>query len=229
MNNSSVHSLGGLDGAHVCIPVPVPDPDVFSHDATAIILHLLLDNPDMSFSNRELHRLTGKGLGNVNAAVRALEALDVVTVDRDGRANQVRINSAKVSSPSDRITAIPQVEYHDPVRTIVDLIEDRIGDDAGVVLFGSVARGTADRASDIDLFVIVNDGRMVAQRTAHEIEDDVVSTRFDGDRYEPHIAVETVESAATHDQIRDVLTEGITLRETPLLSALKEEVFSNEP
>lgn len=227
MNGKSVHSVTEFDGVHVCIPVPVPNPDVFSHDATAPILQLLLDNPGTSFTNRELHRMTQKGLGNVNAAVRALEALDVVTVSREGRANQVQINSAKVISPDDRITVIPQEEYHEPVRTIVDRVTDRLDDDAGIILFGSVARGTADRASDIDLFVVVRGDRMESQRVAHEIEDKIASRRFDGDRYEPHIVVETEESAATHDQIRDVLSEGITLRDTAVLSAVKAKVFSN--
>lgn len=227
MNRKSVQSLRDFDGTHVCIPVPVPDPSVFSHNATGVVLHLLIDNPERSFTNRELHRLTGKGLGNVNAAVQALEALKVVTVDRDGRANQVQINSAKVVSPDDRITAIPQDEYHAPVRRVVDLVTERISADAGIVLFGSVARGDADRASDIDLFVVVDEDRMAAQRAAHSIEDDFASERFDGDRYESHIVVETQESAATHDQIQEVLTEGLTLRETPALEAVKEEVFSN--
>lgn len=211
----------------MCIPVPVPDPGVFSHDATADILHLLFDNPDTSFTNRELHRITGKGLGNVNGAVRALESLGIARVDRDGRANQIQINPAAVVSPDDPIAAIPQVEYHDPVRAIVDEIRERIGDDAGVVLFGSVARGDADRASDIDLFVVVEDDRMAAQRVAHAIEDDIASKRFDGDRYEPHIVVETRGSAVTHDRIREALTEGLTLRETPALEATRTEVFSN--
>jgi predicted nucleotidyltransferase len=163
----------------------------------------------------------------VNAAVRSLAALEIVIVDRNGRANQVRINTANVISSEDRITAIPQSEYHEPIRRTVDLVTDRLGTEAGIVLFGSVARGDADRASDIDLFVVVEDDRMSAQRAAHTIEDDLASERFDGDRFEPHIVVETRESAVTHDRIRDLLIEGITLRETPALEAVKEEVFSN--
>ena len=227
MNSKSVQFSGEFNGTHVCIPVPIPDPDVFSHNATGAILHLLIDNPAKSFTNRELHRLTEKGLGNVNAAVRALETLELVTVDRDGRANQVKINPAKIISPADRITAIPQDEYHAPVRRAVECLTDRIGTDAGIVLFGSVARGDADRASDIDLFVVVDDDRMAAQRTAHSIEDEFASERFDGDRYEPHIVVETQESAVTHDQIQAILTEGLTLRETPVLDSVKDEVFAN--
>ncbi|MFQ3295688.1 MAG: putative nucleotidyltransferase [Halobacteriales archaeon] len=227
MNSKTVLTADEPEGIHVCLPVPVPDPGIFNHDSTAGILQLLVDNPDRSFTNRELHRITGKGLGNVNSAVRGLEALDVVTVERDGRSNQVRINASKVVRPQDRITAIPQEEFHEPVRTIVDMVIDRIGDDAGIVLFGSVARGDADRASDVDLFVVVEENRMAAQRAAHAIEDDLASERFGGDRYEPHIVVETEDSATTHDRVRDVLTEGLTLRETPALEAVKEEVLSD--
>ena len=227
MNKETVQNAREVDGTRVCIPIPVPVPEVFNHDATAPILRLLVDNPDTSFTNRELHRVTEKGLGNVNAAVRDLEALEIVRVDRNGRANQVCINSSYVIDPDDRISAIPQEEYHEPIRAIVDRVTDRLGDDAGIVLFGSVARGDADRASDLDLFVVVEEDRIAAQRAAHAIEDDVASKRFDGDRYEPHIVVETRDSAVTHDRIRNVVTEGLTLRETPVLEAVKREAISN--
>jgi len=227
MNKDSVQSSGGCDGTHVCLPVPVGDRDAFTHDATADILQLLTDNPEKTFSNRELHRLTGKGMGNVNGAVVSLEELGVISVDRYGRANHVQINPEKLVRSDDPITAIPQPAYHAPVRAVRDRIVDRIDDGAGVVLFGSVARGDADRASDIDVFVIIEDERMQAQREAHRIEDDIASEQFDGDRYEAHIVVETRESAVTHDRIRDVLTEGITIHDAPVLEDVKREVFAD--
>lgn len=166
-------------------------------------------------------------MGNVNGAVVSLEELGVVSVDRDGRANRVQINPGKLVRSDDRITSIPQPEYHAPVRAVRDRIGDRIGDDAGIVLFGSVARGDADRASDIDVFVVVDDERMTAQREAHSIEADIASEQFDGDRYEAHIVVETRDSAVTHDRIQTVLTEGITVHNTPVLDAVKREVFAD--
>lgn len=227
MNRREVRSNDACDGTHICIPVPVGDRDAFSHDAVPKILQLLTDNPGETFTNRELHRLTGKGMGNVNAAVLSLEDLGVVTVDRDGRANAVQINASKLVRSDDRVTSIPQSEYHAPVRAIRDRILELIGDDAGIVVFGSVARGDADRASDIDVFVVVPGDRMAAQRHAHTIEDDITSERFDGDRYEPHIVVETQNSAQRHDRIRDVFAEGITVQESPALQAVKDEVFEN--
>ncbi|WP_436344538.1 nucleotidyltransferase domain-containing protein [Natronorubrum sp. FCH18a] len=227
MNRKTVQSSGGCEGTHVCLPIPLGDRDAFRHRAATDILHVLTDNPDTTFSNRELHRLTGKGMSNVNAAVLSLEALGVIHVDRDGRSNAVQINPEKLVRSDDPVTTIPQLEYHDPVRAVRNRLVDRIGDDAAIVLFGSVARGDADRASDIDVFVIVDDGRMAAQRAAHGIEEEIASEQFDGDRFEPHIVVETRGSAVTHDRIRDVLVEGITLHDAPVLDAVKQEVFAD--
>ncbi|PSQ17216.1 DNA polymerase subunit beta [Halobacteriales archaeon QS_8_69_26] len=224
MNFNSVQSDRG-SGAYVRLPVPVGDPDAFRHGATADVLHVLVDNPDRAFANRELRRVTGRGLSGVNAAVDSLEALGVIDVDRSGRANAVRIDPEMLVKPDDPVTAIPQSEYHTPVREILTRLEERIPGEIGVILFGSVARGTADRTSDIDLFVVVDNDRMGAQREAHAVEREIADERFGGDRYEAHIVVEPRGSAASHDRIDDVLTEGLTLRDSPGLDAVKGEVF----
>lgn len=227
MNGKTVQSGRKEGGAYIRLPVPLGTPEAFRHGATADILHLLIDNPDRDFTNRELHRITEHGLGGVNAAVNVLDALGVVDVDRSGRANAVRINPDMLVKPDDPLTMIPQSEYQAPVREILSQLEERLGENVAVVLFGSVARGTADRTSDIDLFVVVEDNRMEAQREAHGVEQEIGDDQFDGDRYEPHIIVETAASAATHDRIEEILAEGLTLRATPALTEVKEEVFDN--
>jgi len=227
MNGKTVQCEGQTEGSYVRLPVPLGDPDAFRYGATADILHLLVDNPEREFTNRELHRVTAKGLSSVNAAVDTLETLGVITVDRSGRANAVRMDSEMLVKADDPVTTIPQSEYHAPIRTILTGLEERIGDDIGVVLFGSVARGTADRTSDIDLFVVVEEDRMQAQREAHTIEQEIADEQFDGDRYEAHIIVEPKESAGDHDRISDILAEGLTLRNSPALDAVKREGFKN--
>jgi len=224
MNIKTVQKNRGI-GAYVRLPVPLEDPDAFRHRATADILHVLVDNPERAFTNRELHRVTGCGLGGVNAAVDTLDALGIIQVDRSGRANAVQINTEMLFAPDDPVTAIPQLEYHAPVRTLLSELEARIDGAVGVVLFGSVARGTADRTSDIDLFVVVEGDRLQAQREAHAIEQAIADERFDGERYEAHIVVETDDSATSHDRIGEVLTEGLTLRESQVLATVKGEVF----
>lgn len=227
MNDETVQNRRLEEKSYVRLPVPLGDPDAFRYGATADILHLLIDNPDRAFRNRELHRVTGKGLSSVNAAVDTLEALGVITVDRSGRSNAVQIDLEMLVKSDDPVTTIPQAEYHTPVRAILTELEERVGDDIGVILFGSVARGTADRTSDIDLFVVVEANRMQAQREAHAIEREISDRQFDGDRYKAHIVVEPKGSAASHDQITDILAEGLTLRDSQALDAVKQEVFED--
>ncbi|ELY96476.1 DNA polymerase beta domain-containing protein [Natrialba taiwanensis DSM 12281] len=166
-------------------------------------------------------------MGNVNGAVNSLENVGLVTINREGRSNQIEINATKLYKPDDLITLVPQTEFQQPIREVVTRLVENVGTDIGVVLFGSVARGDADRASDVDLFVVVPENRMEAQRKAHTIEKEIASDRFGGDRYEFHIVVEAQESAPKHDRISDVLTEGITLRASAALDAVKQEVFEN--
>jgi len=227
MNRKNVQSPDGCEGTYVCLPLPLGDHEAFRHRAAADILHILADNPDRAFSNRELHRVTERGMSSVNAAVRSLEALGILQVDRTGRSNAVQINPERFVRSDDPVTTIPQSEFHDPVRAVRDRLMDTLGDRAAIVLFGSVARGEADRASDIDVFAVVDDDRMAAQRAAHSIEEAIASEQFDGDRFEPHIVVETHDAAATHDRIRDILVDGITLHDAPVLDAVKQEVFAN--
>ena len=210
---------------YIRLPIPLGDPDAFRYGATADIVHLLADNPDREFTNRELHRVTERGLSSVNAAVDVLESLGVVSVDRSGRANGVQIDPAMLVKADDPITTIPQAEYHTPVRTTVTELNEQLSQDIGIVLFGSVARGTADRTSDIDLFVVVDENRRQAQREAHRIEREIANTSIDGDRYEAHIIVEPSTSAGSHDRIGEILTEGLTLRDSPALKTVKQEVF----
>ena len=227
MNGKAVQYKRPTEGSYVRLPVPLGDPDAFRYGATADILHILVDNPERGFTNRELHRVTGKGLSSVNAAVNTLEALGVITVDRSGRANAVRMNPEMLVKADDPVTTIPQSEYHAPVRAILTGLDERIGDDVGVVLFGSVAGGTADRTSDIDLFVVVEEERMHAQREAHIIEQEIADEQFDGERYEAHIIVEPKGSAKNHDRIREILTEGLTLRDSQALDTVKQRVFDD--
>ena len=227
MNGETVQYEEPTEGSYVRLPVPLGDPDAFRYGATADILHILVDNPERGFTNRELRRVTGKGLSSVNAAVDTLETLGVITVDRSGRANAVQIDSEMLVKSDDPVTTILQSAYHAPVRAILTGLKERIGDDIGVILFGSVARGTADRTSDIDLFVVVEETRMQAQRKAHTIEQEIADEQFDGDRYKAHIIVEPKGSAANHDRISKILAEGLTLRDSPALDAVKRGAFED--
>ncbi|MDL0138599.1 nucleotidyltransferase domain-containing protein, partial [Halobacterium salinarum] len=87
----------------------------------------------------------------------------------------------------DPILSIPQSEFHTPIRAFVDRVETTTADAndidelLGIVVFGSVARGDADRQSDIDCFLVVDGNRTTARRQITDLVADLEAERFDGD------------------------------------------------
>ncbi|QLH76532.1 nucleotidyltransferase domain-containing protein [Halosimplex rubrum] len=218
-------AAGGTERATVGLPVPAPDPDLFRHSATDELLRLLLDNPDEQFTIRELGRLTDNAAQSVKRAVDVLEPNGLVVVESEGNRRLVGINRRRVTKPDDPVLSIPQPEFHPPVRAALARIRDELGAVKGVLVFGSVARGRADRQSDIDLWVLA-DGR-ADQHRANELAKELGTERFNGDRYEFQILVETAESARGHgDRLEDVFADAITLVESDTLRDLKHEVLS---
>jgi len=212
--------------ATVGLPIPAPDPDLFRHTATDDLLRLLLDNPYERFTIRELSRLTDNAAQSVKRAVDVLKANGVVTVEADGNRRLVSIDRTRVTKPDDPVLRISQPEFHRPVRAALDRIRDELGSVRGVLVFGSVARGRADRQSDIDLWVLAEE--RADQHRANELAKKLGQERFDGDRYEFQILVETAESARDHsDRLQDVFTDAITLVDSDALRSLKSEVLSD--
>lgn len=103
----------------------------------------------------------------------------------------MQINRDRLTAPDDPNLRVPQEEFRDPVRALRERIRDDLDDVTGILFFGSVARGEADRQSEIDCVVRVSDNRANTQRRAHELGE----RRFDGDRYAFQILVESAEFA----------------------------------
>lgn len=212
--------------ATVALPVPVPPSGLFSHGATDSILSILVDNAYTAFGIRDLGRVIDIPHRSVSDAVEDLEAVDLVEVSHEGPKKLVRINRNRLSKPDDPITHVPQSEFHEPVRGLTGRLTDGLEEVHGIVLFGSVARGTADRRSDIDCFVLVEDGQAIAQQTAHEIASDLGEQRFEGERYEFQVLVESLETARRRgDKLRDVFSTGLTIEDSDGLRELKSEVL----
>lgn len=215
-------------GATVLLSVPVPQTGLFSHKCTGDILAILVDNPHVSFGIRDLSRATDHPHGSISSAIEDLEAVDFVEVDLTGRKTLVQINRARLRKPDDPIVEIPQAEFHEPVRELVSRLHDTVDDIRGIVLFGSVARGNADRRSDIDCFVLVDGTRGTAQQAADEITAELNEMTFDGDRYKCHVLVESVESAREYGgRLREIFATGLTLDESDSLDALKTEILTD--
>jgi predicted nucleotidyltransferase len=108
-----------------------------------------------------------------------------------------------------------QSEFHRPVRRAVDELTTERDGVTGMLVYGSVARGEADRQSDIDLWVLVDERRSRNQQRAAELGRDLAKSEIDGDRYTFHVVVESPDSVPAHtEDIADIVRAGIPVYQT---------------
>nr|WP_284438627.1 nucleotidyltransferase domain-containing protein [Halomicroarcula laminariae] len=189
---------------------------------------------ETEFSIPELVDATGAARSTVWRAVDLLDGLGVVRVRETPQRNYVSIDPERLQK-DDPILAIEQTEFHDPIRAFVEHVRDAfdasddINDLVGVVVFGSVARGKADRRSDIDLFVVVDGDRTSARRHTTDVVSELSEERFDGDRFAFEPYVESVDSATrAGSKLREIFDEGITVVSSERLQAIRKAVYSDE-
>ena len=209
-------------GISIRVPIPAGDPKLYGRGAVDDVLLYLSRQRYDAFTPVEIADRVDHAESTVRRAVDVLEGNDLVVVEREGNRTPVRINRARLSVPDDPVLRIPQSEFHQPVDTATERLEEKLEGVLGIVLYGSVARGEADRLSDIDLWVAVRADRPSNQRAASRVESELQSQRFDGDRYDFHITVESIESIpAFTDDITEILRTGIVLSRTDEFETLR--------
>jgi predicted nucleotidyltransferase len=212
---------------------PFGEEQVFRYEAMEDVLELLIRNPFRDFTVRQLRKITGNGSKTTTRAVDLLQQLELIRVDESGRSRSVRLNRERVTIPDEPLFALPQDEFREPVREFAERVRAEVPSFSALVVFGSVARGEADRQSDIDIWILVddNDDLLQARRTATDIAVDLGEKRFGeaGERYEFEVLVESVESAISHgeadDGIDEVLAEGIVIKDSEALERVKDVVL----
>jgi predicted nucleotidyltransferase len=233
-------------GVSLRLPFPFGSEQVFRYRAMEDILECLVRNPFRSFPVTRLQELTDNGAKTTGQAVDLLQDLDLVRVEARGNRKEVGLNRDRVTIPDDPLFAIPQDEFREPVRAFAERAREEIPAFAGLVVFGSVARGDADRASDIDCWVLIEDDDelLAARRVATELAAEMGTVRFNtgtdtfgrksdryaaetrGDRYEFEPLVESVDSALDHgNRLREILLEGVVLVDSDALRRVKDAVL----
>ncbi|MFC6977013.1 nucleotidyltransferase domain-containing protein [Halomicroarcula sp. GCM10025709] len=211
------HETANTDnsGTSISLSIPPSDPGLFKHKATSDILLFLTNHRLSDFSLRELAAQVGHSPQSVRRAVDVLSANDLVVESPESNQRLVQINRQRLSIPDDPILRIPQVEYHQPVKAAVTKLRENISDVVGIILYGSVARGEADRRSDIDLWVLTRSGRAESQREANAVARDLEETEFDGDRYAYDIDIEAIQAIPAYtEDIREIIVSGIPVYKT---------------
>jgi predicted nucleotidyltransferase len=219
--------------ARVSLDLPLPDERVFRYRAMQDILSQLVNNPFRQFTQKELATIIDADVSSVSRSVELLDQLGVLRIE-SGRPRRIGIDRDHLRGSSP-LSTVPQEEFRQPIRTFIDELHSRVEANSvvetvvGVILFGSVARGTADRSSDIDLLVILDGdatyARRVGTRTARKLEE----RRFDGDRYRFEVLVETPETASSRGaKLKEIFDEGIVLEPSDELERIRDTVYGIE-
>ncbi|AQL42271.1 hypothetical protein BV210_05885 [Halorientalis sp. IM1011] len=226
---------GGDQSVGLHLSFPFGEEQVFRYEAMEDVLELLIRNPFREFSVRQLRDITDNGSKTTSRAVDLLQQLALVRVDESGRSKRVRVNRERVMIPDEPLFTLPQDEFREPVRAFAERVRTEVPSFSALVVFGSVARGDADRRSDIDVWILIDndDDLLQARRTATDIAVDLGEQRFgdEGHRYEFEVLVESVASAASHgeadDGIDEVLAEGVVIENSSALGRVKDVVLGD--
>lgn len=225
-SKSNTHTESGV---RISLDIPAQDTSLFKSQAVHDILSFLSQYHTDEFSITELTNTVDYSRPTITKAVDTLIANDLITDRRDGNTRLAQINRERLSRPDDPLLQIPQAEFHTPVRTAIEQLSDRLDTVIGIVLYGSVARGTADRRSDIDLWVLVEEDRMANQRTANTIRQDLEDEAFDTGRYAYDIDVEALPAVPNYtEDIQDTLSEGIVIHDTEKFETVRAMVFHDD-
>lgn len=202
-------------GISIRVPIPASDSKLYGAGAIDDVLLFLSRHRYERFTAGEMAEWIDHSEMSIRRAVDTLANNDLVEYVPEGNRKPARINRSRLAVPDDPILRVPQEEYHEPIKAAVERLTSELDEVMGIVLYGSVARGEADRRSDIDLWVAVNTDRAAAQRTANRVKDELEDRRFEGERYAFHVAVESVDSIpAFTDDVREVVLAGIHVYRT---------------
>jgi len=207
---------------------------IFKSPTEDEMVRILVESPEEEYTVAELSEATDASPVTVRRGVKHLESLDAVDIRSTPQRDYISIRQERLDKP-DPILVIEQAEFQKPVRSFVEETlttlsgADEVTEVVGIVLFGSVARGEADRQSDIDLLVIVDGQKTVARRLVSNVAAELRNEQFDGDRYDFQPMVETVDSVRRiGERLRQQFEEGIPVHATDELLELRKEVQDGE-
>jgi predicted nucleotidyltransferase len=212
--------------SRVSVDLPLRDDRLFKGEATDDILLFLTRHRDESFSMTDIAEAVDYTRPTITKTIDVLSNNDLVVEERDGSRRLVQINRDRLTLPADPYLEIPQSEFHAPVKAATEALLDELDGVLAVVLYGSVARGEADRRSDVDLWVLVHEDRMSNQRRANRVRQSLEEDAFDGDRYAFDIDVEGLQAIPNYaDELREILRDGIAVHRTDEFDTVRKMVL----
>jgi len=155
------------------------------------VLRNLAERPGKNWYISELAEASDVSQPTVSRTVKQLEEENIVSIEKSGRQKQINVRHEDYLADLVRVLTNKAHYMRDAAEKFCDRIKDEqwIG---ACILFGSVARGTADFNSDIDILVLVDtdpeqirDEVMLAAETVMDETDFHISpTIMQTERYE---------------------------------------------
>lgn len=215
IQNSPDSNQDSVNKTTIEISVPANNPDLYRYKVTDDLLLFLVDRPFNEYTQRKLASILDQSHRSIGMAVDVLEENDLLVINSEGNKKLIQINRDRIRAPDDPTLRIPQSNFQNPVRVARDKLVEELDDVLGIEVYGSVARGEADRQSDIDLWVLIREGRARAQTRVQDIARELANKPINGNRYDFHIVVESPDSVPTYtEEIAEIVRSGITIYET---------------
>ena len=166
------------------------------------VLEELMENPDYMFTVNEIAEEVSGSYNSVNNFLRQLEEFDIVSFQKKGRTYLVQYYQDS--------------RYHEVIKTLLRADNTPLGEAAekwaeefyenselkneirSIVLFGSVARGTAGPNSDIDILILT--------KGESDVENIKQKARKEAKRL--HLDFELVPVVETAEEFRNNLVHG---------------------
>ena len=200
-----------------------PLDDIFRTATRVKILRLLVRNPEMIFTGRELARNIAVSSSNVNLALSALEEIGVLHSVAKGRALLYRLNARHILCER-LLHDLFKKEPGNLNNVLVELFIHWPREIRSVICYGSVARGEERVSSDVDLCFITRDSSHRSHLLTELEEVQAEFYRRTGNRFSPYV-ISTRSFAARyrrgHPLIRKIASEGLLLRGDPIGELVK--------
>lgn len=134
--------------------------NVLTSDYKEEVLKELLDNPGYTYTVNEIAKEVSGSYNSVKNFLRELERFDIVSFQKKGGTYLLQYN---LDSRYHKIIKSLFVAENKPLKEAAEkyaenLMKEEFSEKiSSIILFGSVARGTADVNSDIDILILVED------------------------------------------------------------------------
>lgn len=134
--------------------------NVLTSDYKEEVLKELLDNPGYTYTVNEMAKEVSGSYNSVKNFLRELERFDIVSFQKKGGTYLIQYNQ---DSRYHKVIKNLFMAENQPLKEAAEkyaenLIKKQFSEKiSSIILFGSVARGTADVNSDIDILILVGD------------------------------------------------------------------------